>query len=128
MRCRHAVSISALALVVCGCGNKATILPEPDTTMLETYRAHAGQLGAADLLDARLALRRPLAEAALDGEVYTRSPGNEIHAQFVRLPNPDLVMHVFAHLATADEVPVPGYSTVFPLYPRVVYALPGEVP
>ncbi|WP_134563401.1 TIGR03751 family conjugal transfer lipoprotein, partial [Pseudomonas aeruginosa] len=41
-------------------------------------------------------------------------------------PNPDLVMYVFPHLAGTDPVPVPGYSTVFPLYQRVQYAMPGE--
>ena len=28
--------------------------------------------------------------------------------------------------ARTDPVPVPGYSTVFPLYQRVQYAMPGE--
>ena len=39
---------------------------------------------------------------------------------------PDLVMYVFPHLAGSDPVPVPGYTTVFPLYQRVQYAMPGE--
>ncbi|MGV8698510.1 TIGR03751 family conjugal transfer lipoprotein, partial [Pseudomonas aeruginosa] len=46
--------------------------------------------------------------------------------QFHRLPNPDLGMYVCPHLAGTDPVPVPGYRTVFPLYPRVQYAMPGE--
>jgi conjugative transfer region lipoprotein (TIGR03751 family) len=50
-----------------------------------------------------------------------------VHARFPRLPNPDLVMFVFPHLAGDDAVPVPGYATVFPLYERPRYALPGEV-
>lgn len=57
---------------------------------------------------------------------YTRTAQNEIHRQFHRLPNPDLVMYVFPHLAGTDPVPVPGYSTVFPLYQRVQYAMPGR--
>ena len=35
-------------------------------------------------------------------------------------------MYVFPHLSGSESVPVPGYSTVFPLYQRVHYALPGE--
>jgi len=57
---------------------------------------------------------------------YTRTAANEIYRQFHRLPNPDLVMYVFPHLAGSDPVPVPGYTTVFPLYQRVQYAMPGE--
>ncbi len=35
-------------------------------------------------------------------------------------------MYVVPHLAGTDPVPVPGYTTVFPLYQRVQYAMPGE--
>lgn len=80
------------------------------------------------LMDARQTLRRPLDKPGNDGAAssYTRTAQNEIYRQFHRLPNPDLVMYVFPHLAGSDPVPVPGYSTVFPLYQRVQYALPGE--
>src|SRR3546814_15906959 len=58
---------------------------------------------------------------------YTRTARNEVYRQFQRLPNPDLVMYVYPHLAGTDPVPVPGYTTVFPLYQRVQYAIPGEI-
>lgn len=35
-------------------------------------------------------------------------------------------MYVFPHLTGTDPVPVPGYTTVFPLYQRIQYAMPGE--
>lgn len=83
------------------------------------------------LMDARALLRRPLSaqdsqRLASEQLAYSRSAQNEIERQFHRLPNPDLVMYVFPHLAGTDPVPVPGYSTVFPLYQRVQYAMPGE--
>jgi conjugative transfer region lipoprotein (TIGR03751 family) len=37
-------------------------------------------------------------------------------------------MYVFPHMAGTDPVPIPGYSTVLPLYQRVQYALPDERP
>lgn len=81
--------------------------------------------------DARQSLRRPQTEADVQATpatnaAYTRTASTEIYRQFRRLPNPDLVMYVFPHLAGTDPVPVPGYSTVFPLYQRVQYAMPGE--
>ena len=48
------------------------------------------------------------------------------HRQFQRLPNPDLVMYVYPHLAGTDPSADSGYTTVFPLYQRVQYAMPGE--
>ena len=75
-------------------------------------------------------LRRPLRGTELENPsvhtLYTRTAENEIKSQFHRLPNPDLVMYVFPHLAGSEPVPVPGYSTVFPFYRQLQYALPGE--
>ena len=89
------------------------------------------QVARRQLLDARQSLRRPLTQADVQAAPaeqmrYTRTAANEVYRQFPRLPNPDLVMYVFPHLAGTDPVPVPGYSTVFPLYQRVQYAMPGE--
>ena len=78
------------------------------------------------MLDARQDLRRPLETRETDNTMFTRTAQNEIYSQFKRLPNPDLVMYVFPHLAGSDPAPIPGYTTVFPLYQRVQYAMPGE--
>lgn len=127
------VAITALA----GCAtSKEKLLTHGGDTMLdiwnqETGGAAAGGRASRELLDARQTLRRPLTDADVQAAPgvqarYTRTAQNEIYRQFHRLPNPDLVMYVFPHLAGTDPVPVPGYSTVFPLYQRVQYALPGE--
>ena len=130
----------ALALAVAllgGCAtSKEKLLTHGDSTMLDIWQPEtAGNAGggqaARQLLDARQGLRRPLTEADVQAAPgmqarYTRTAQNEIYRQFHRLPNPDLVMYVFPHLAGTDPVPVPGYSTVFPLYQRVQYAMPGE--
>ena len=79
---------------------------------------------------ARSALRRPIAPANLTAErsAYTRTAANEIHSQFSRLPNPDLTLYIFPHLSggTSEQVPIPGYTTIFPLYDRPHYGQPGE--
>ena len=127
-----------LTAALSGCAtNKETLLTHGDATMLDIWNQHAvGQAAGGgranrELLDARQALRRPLTEAdpssaLAENAAYTRTVRTDIHRQFPRLPNPDLVMYVFPHLAGSQQVPVPGYSTVFPLHARVEYALPGE--
>lgn len=57
-----------------------------------------------------------------------RAVADEMDGRFARLPNPDLVMYVTPHLSPNGHYPVPGYSTVFPMYETVEYAMPGEVP
>jgi conjugative transfer region lipoprotein (TIGR03751 family) len=90
----------------------------------------AGSASSRLLLDARQTLRRPLdpQQTAMrnDNAAFTRTARNEIYSQFKRLPNPDLVMYVYPHLAGTDPAPVPGYTIVFPFYQRVQYAMPGE--
>ena len=54
------------------------------------------------------------------------SPTQPMRQRFARVPNPDLVMVVYPHLARG-KYPVPGYLTVFPMYETTQYALPGEV-
>ncbi|MGP3790533.1 TIGR03751 family conjugal transfer lipoprotein [Pseudomonas sp. B392_1p] len=130
------VALLAVVLALGGCAtNKEELLPHDNTTMLDIWNVETGGSGggqaARQLLDARQSLRRPLTEADVQAAPgvqarYTRTAQNEIYRQFHRLPNPDLLMYVFPHLAGSDPVPVPGYTTVFPLYQRVQYALPGE--
>lgn len=130
-------STMMLVLALSGCAtNKEALLPHGNETMLEVWQA--GTVGintlsrpAMQLMDARMVLRRPLIESECQTSItnamsYTRTAQNEIDSQFHRLPNPDLVMYVFPHLSGTDPVPVPGYSTVFPFYQRVQYAMPGE--
>jgi len=129
--------VVVVVMALAGCAtNKEKLLTHGGDTMLdiwnrETGGAAAGGQASRELLDTRQTLRRPLTEADVQAAPdvqarYTRTAQNEIYRQFHRLPNPDLVMYVFPHLAGTDPVPVPGYSTVFPLYQRVQYALPGE--
>lgn len=135
-------SIKPLLLIItaatlAGCAtHKDELLPHGGRTMQDIWHQEAGEGGSGQvarrqLLDVRQSLRRPLTEVDVRAAPtiqagYTRTATNEILRQFHRLPNPDLVMYVFPHLAGTDPVPVPGYSTVFPLYQRVQYAMPGE--
>jgi conjugative transfer region lipoprotein (TIGR03751 family) len=117
-----AVMVSIMALS--GCSTSG------DSSMLELWQGEDGGGSARNAVSARDSLRRPLTDnelqaTAADDRSYSRTQESEISQQFPRLPNPDLVMYVFPHLADGNA-PVPGYSTVFPFYSQVQYAMPGE--
>lgn len=122
--------ISVFCWVLSGCStDKDTLLPHGEQTMMDIWNGAGSQGTQQQLLDARQQLRRPLAQADVFSalqEPYTRTAANEIRNLFPRLPNPDLVLYVYPHLSGIEQAPVPGYSTVFPFYQRVQYALPGE--
>lgn len=115
-----------LALTACASGSKQSTIPSDGPTMAEVYRQHMEATGADGKHSPRdrLPLREP--EDISPGP-YTRTAINETESRFARLPNPDLVMYVTPHLASGGRYPVPGYTTVFPMYETVEYAMPGEV-
>ena len=120
----------ASVLLVAGCAStKEAVLPQDGPSMKAIYDAHFEAMGARDPQAVRGELgSRPLIPNEVPLDRYTRDAHNELETTFPRLPNPTLRMYVFPHLATDERVPVPGYVTTFPMYERVEYALPGEVP
>lgn len=56
----------------------------------------------------------------------TMPQAGTIAEQFPMLPNPQLIMYITPHYAGSEQLPVPGYYTVFSLYAQNYYALPGE--
>ncbi|MGH8568386.1 MAG: TIGR03751 family conjugal transfer lipoprotein [Gammaproteobacteria bacterium] len=122
------VSISVM-LLLGGCAStKEDVFPKNMKPMSEVYDQHFAKLRTRGIAGARVRLqgeRTQGAEPELVG--YTREAHTEIEVLFPVLPNPELLLYVYPHLGE-DGAPVPGYATAFPLYERVEYALPGEVP
>jgi conjugative transfer region lipoprotein (TIGR03751 family) len=117
------ICVTLLAITLAGCSSPGTKLKAEGPTMLDIYRGHMDSLKDADKTT-----RASLAESAerFGQPAFLHASAGEVDARFARLPNPDLVMYVTPHLS-ASRTPVPGYTTVFPLYETVEYAMPGEV-
>lgn len=47
--------------------------------------------------------------------------------EFHQMPNPELTLYVFPHFVGKDEVPIPGYETVFRAYEHSHYFLPNKI-
>jgi len=105
--------------------DKEDLLPQEGPTMLEIYRAHMAGGRPAEAMPAPRPAYPPIAEP-LGPESHAPDAHPDLKASFKRLPNPDLVMYVYPHLSAGAGYPVPGYSTVLPMYDHVEYALPGE--
>ena len=121
MRWVFTISLALLALSGCAQLKLQTPLPQDGPTMQEILQQQ-GQSASTDRPD-----YPPLPALELDGLYgYTRTSFSELDVQFPRLPNPTIIMFVFPHLSE-EQTPVPGYSTMFPLYETVHFALPGEL-
>lgn len=123
---RILILLLSLLLAACSTDQKTLLPVDENTTMLSIWGKQNNDAQA--LYDTRSVLRRPLDDATLIAQQQqaTLSDDNAARALFRRLPNPDLELYIFPHLAGSEGVPVPGYTTVFPFYNRVQYALPGE--
>jgi conjugative transfer region lipoprotein (TIGR03751 family) len=123
-----ALALSTLCAAVAGCasGNKHNTIPSDGPTMAEIYRQHMAGVGQRGMPAERELTPQRDQDNPSDAGSYQRTVANEIDNRFTRLPNPDLVMYVTPHLSANGRYPVPGYSTVFPMYETVEYAMPGE--
>lgn len=118
-----ALALSVLALGACSvAAPRESPLPEGGVTMKEIYRRAGVSANSAQYLREALPPRPPAEDSP--GPVK-ESALRQIEQRFARVPNPDLVMYVFPHLARG-KYPVPGYFTAFPMYEQVEYLLPGE--
>ena len=125
--------LGALALVAMlgactAIGPRSSPLPQDGPTLVDVYKSHMETEGAGGA--GTRSPRRDLPLRAVDDDDLTqerRAGLDPLQQRFERLPNPDLGMTVYPHLARG-HYPVPGYVTVFPMYERVEYAMPGEVP
>ncbi|MEZ8717912.1 TIGR03751 family conjugal transfer lipoprotein [Vibrio splendidus] len=124
--------ISALSLLgLFGCStSQDDTLPRPQTSSEQVWhnQMSGGGANADSLSQTQGELRMPLDMTTLAQRQsdYTRDSWREATNLFPRLPNPDVVLYVLPHQSGA--LPVPGYSTVFPLYERVHYAAPLDSP
>lgn len=129
-----------LAFLLSGCSSTSpNIIPSTGPDTLEVYQHHVAGLKSAPAApeadteantgtpgSVGLKQGRAVADDDQDLAGYTREAHNEISLVFPRLPNPELVIYVFAHMSAKGR-PIPGYSTSFPMYEKDEYALPGEV-
>ncbi len=115
----------------CATGSKDSILPQDGSTMKEVYDGHFNGTS-----QHRKELNSPLNiisssatkdRQSADNNSYTRNSHNEIQQIVPRLRNQTLVMYIFPHLSEGERLPIPGYSTAFPLFIHPEYALPGEL-
>lgn len=111
-----AISTSTL---LSGCSTKQ-VIPDTGEEIIDIYNKHVGSTKSVNKMFRELRYdRRNLVS-------YTRDASNEINLKFPKLPNPELVLYVYPHF-TRKGHPVPGYSTVFRMYEKDEYALPGEL-
>lgn len=128
----------ALSVLLPGCsvmGSRESPLKEATAgspTLVDVYRGKfkpdQASTAARDTARERLersSIARPIARGDEQTKRYW-SALEPMQQRFARVPNPDLVMVVYPHLAKG-RYPVPGYVTVFPMYETTEYAMPGEV-
>ncbi len=118
------------AVLLLGCSTTKShkpVIPQEGPTMAQIY---GEQLSDADptTLDGLRAQVLSYDRGVVKGELkgYTTDEAHAINNHFKRLGDPDIVLYVDPHVSGTANLPVPGYTTVIPLYDTVNTALVGE--
>ncbi len=119
------LSVLTLGLMGCSTAQEDT-LPNPSTNVEEVWQSQMGQGSAMHQYVGELRVPLDAKQLAQRQSDYARDNWRETTNLFPRLPNPDIVLYVMPH--KVGHMPIPGYSTVFPLYERVHYATPMDSP
>ena len=132
---RSILPVSVLASVLlgaCGASPKNVIVQE-GATVEQIMRGEGGEVASSlQAKQPHVPVSRLAGTTAIGYSEYTRDSLNETKQLFPTLPNPTIVLYIHPHKVkdpnTGESLPVPGYATAFPLYNRVEFALPGELP
>ena len=128
MKIAKIILISVVAVLVTGCAKTINNkMQQGGVTSAELYRSARSGHGesVARALDVRRVKHMIRSDAR--HEPYTRTSMNETEQLFKLLPNPKISIHVYPHISTRDNAPVPGYTTAVSLYRADEYALPAEL-
>lgn len=113
-----------------GChGIAGNVIPETGPSMEAVYE----DMGVHKKANYTLPRRDENSEIDLDALRQNKSncfhsaiSDNKTENGFRKLPNPELKIYIYPHFSGADEIPIPGYYTVFNAYDRTHYALASE--
>ncbi len=106
------LAMSLISLTACS-SMSGNVVPEKGPAMEDVY----------DSMEADDAVPKSIPQKS---STHRALPLTVSDNTFHKLPNPELKMYVFPHLAGKDEIPVPGYYTAFNAYTQDHYALPNE--
>lgn len=116
-------------VVLSACASPS-LLPDEGPTTLAVYEAHLAGLRFDAPHDSPVAAPPPVAilePIDLAARPLSRRAAqqlSDLNRDFRYVPNPQIVGYRYAH--THEQLPVPGYYSVFRLYEREHYAQRGE--
>ncbi|ENG3801076.1 MULTISPECIES: TIGR03751 family conjugal transfer lipoprotein [Proteus] len=119
-----------MILLLTGCStSKEEILPTGHNTMRDIWQSKVGEIKTEKYQER--AIRRGLTGSDnpprhLVNKSDIQQAKENVQHHFPRLPNPDMVIYIYPHFVGSEPTPIPSYSTVFPFYSKVQYALPNE--
>lgn len=142
------IALLAVSISLCACSTVGNVVPIKGKTMEEVYDGIGKQKESCDTL------HKISSQSGVDKIcAYEKERGNKNRAdrsennrhennddafsqcipaaytshEFKKLSNPALLLYVYPHFAGSDEVPIPGYHTVFNAFERDHYALSSDV-
>jgi conjugative transfer region lipoprotein (TIGR03751 family) len=138
MRIHNILWLAIISISLCACSTVGDVVPHGGPSMEKIYDDMGKQQNAgnnqhtistddADHTDDLHKIRAQVRAATNYPRAFADSmPTSRFSHEFRKIPNPELKVYVYPHFAGNDEVPIPGYTTVFNSYDHDHYELPNE--
>lgn len=139
MRMHLMLILLATSISLIGCKSMSgNVVPQTGPTMEQVYDG-MGKSSNADIANIVITPGNQSTSSGEDDLVQVRKAANTIHQDtttttpkinnhaFQKIPNPELKLYIYPHLAGQSEIPIPGYYTAFNAYDKNHYLLPQEV-
>jgi conjugative transfer region lipoprotein (TIGR03751 family) len=115
---------SLVMLLITGCANTFTTATAhhnktPSKTMMEIYQQHRSGNHENKMQQYTIDTTNENSKALNK----TKTLSVEQLQDFELLPNPAILLYVYPHFAGSEQLPIPGYYTVFGLYQRGYFLL-----
>lgn len=124
----------AISISLTGCSSmRGNVVPKSGPTMEQVYDSMSEQGTSEDSMNTshqeniekirnQVKVSAPNHANTITGNL----PAYAVNQEFHKLPNPEIRMYIYPHLAGSDQLPIPGYFTAFNVYEHDYYALPQE--
>lgn len=117
------LAVPIALLFLAGCSTNIKPLPDGGPTSAQLIGGVGATAKQSELTLSQSGLRRDSQLTASHGmSSLTQQRLDDLNSDFKQVPNPQIIGYVAPHFNQAD-MPVPGYFTVFRLYPKDSYAL-----
>lgn len=110
--------ILMISINLSACHTTGNVVPKNGPSMEQVYDSMRGSS-----ISKKRKQHRNLVQEEERFSSFNQANSNQMTSAFTKISNPELKLYIYPHFSGTEEVPIPGYATVFNAYERDHYTL-----